>query len=63
MRMMNEFEADELSVLETQIAELISDGNGGRIAGPKRQMQRHEQSWQWARGFLAATTVCLRSLK
>jgi hypothetical protein len=36
MRMMNEFEAQvlsDLSVLKTQMAGLVGDGNGGRGAG------------------------------
>ncbi|MGA2534974.1 MAG: hypothetical protein ABSF53_03090 [Terracidiphilus sp.] len=60
MRMMNEFEAQvlsDLSVLKTQMASLTSDGNGGRIADLERRMERHEQSWQRAKGFLAAISV------
>jgi hypothetical protein len=60
MRMMNEFEAQvlsDLSVLKTQMANLTSDGNGGRIADLERRMERHEQSWQRAKGFLAAASV------
>jgi hypothetical protein len=62
MRMMNEFEAQvlsDLSVLKTQMANLNSDGNGGRIADLERRMERHEQSWQRAKGFLAAASVLL----
>ena len=60
MRMMNEFEAQvlsDLSVLKTQMANLTSDGNRGRIADLERRMERHEQSWQRAKGFLAAASV------
>ncbi len=60
MRMMNEFEAQvlsDLSVLKNQMAGLMGDGNGGRIAELERRMDRHEQSWQRAKGFLAAVSV------
>jgi hypothetical protein len=58
--MMNEFEAQVLSdlcVLKTQITGLVGDGNGGRIAELERRMDRHEQNWQRAKGFLAAVSV------
>ena len=48
MRMMNEFEAQVLSDLS---------GNGGRIAEVERRLERHEQNWQRAKGFLAAASV------
>jgi hypothetical protein len=35
----------------------MSDGNGGRIADLERRMERHEQNWQRAKGFLAAVSV------
>ena len=60
MRMMNEFEAQvlsDLSVLKTQMNALMGDGNGGRIANLERRMERHEQNWQRAKGFLAAFSV------
>jgi hypothetical protein len=60
MRMMNEFEAQvlsDLSVLKTQMRNLTGDGNGGRIAEIERRMDRHEQNWQRAKGFLAAVSV------
>ena len=60
MRMMNEFEAQvlsDLSVLKTQMTSLMGDGNGGRIADLERRMERHEQNWQRAKGFLAAVSV------
>ncbi len=60
MRMMNEFEAQvlsDLSVLKTQMTGLMGDGNGGRIAALERRLERHEQNWQRARGFLAAASV------
>jgi hypothetical protein len=60
MRMMNEFEAQvlsDLSVLKTQITNLMGDGNGGRIAELERRIERHEQNWQRTKGFLAAVSV------
>lgn len=60
MRMVNEFEAQvlsDLSVLKSQMAGLMGDGNGGRIAELERRMERHEQNWQRAKGFLAAVSV------
>jgi hypothetical protein len=60
MRMMNEFEAQvlsDLSVLKTQMTSLTGDGNGGRLADLERRMERHEQNWQRAKGFLAAVSV------
>ena len=62
MRMMNEFEAQvlsDLSVIKSQITSLVGDGSGGRIADLERRMARHEQSWQRAKGFLAAISVLL----
>lgn len=62
MRMMNEFEAQvlsDLSVLKSQMAGLLGDGNGGRLAELERRMDRHEQNWQRAKGFLAAMSVLL----
>ena len=62
MRMMNEFEAQvlrDLSVLKTQMTALTGDGNGGRIADLERRMERHEQNWQRAKGFIAAFGVLL----
>lgn len=62
MRMMNEFEAQvlsDLSVLKTQINVLVGDGTGGRVADLERRMDRHEQSWQRAKGFLAAASVLI----
>ncbi|MGB0063003.1 MAG: hypothetical protein WBP85_01040 [Terracidiphilus sp.] len=58
--MMNEFEAQvisDLSVLKSQMAGLMGDGNGGRLADLERRMERHEQNWQRAKGFLAAVSV------
>ena len=66
MRMMNEFEAQvlsDLSVLKTQITGLVGDGNGGRIAELERRMERHEQSWQRAKGFLAAFSALFAVLQ
>ncbi len=60
MRMMNEFEAQvlsDLSVLKTQMTGLMGDGNGGRIAELEWRLERHEQNWQRAKGFLAAASV------
>ena len=62
MRMMNEFEAQvlsDLSVLKSQMAGLMGDGSGGRMAELERRMDRHEQNWQRAKGFLAAMSVLL----
>lgn len=62
MRMMNEFEVQvlsDLSVLKTQMNELMGDGNGGRIADLEHRMNCHEQNWQHAKGFLAAFSVVL----
>jgi hypothetical protein len=60
MRMMNEFEAQvlsDLSVLKTQMTGLTGDGNGGRIGDLERRMDRHEENWQRAKGFVAAISV------
>jgi hypothetical protein len=60
MRMINEFEAQvlsDLSVLKSQMAGLMGDGNGGRLVELERRMDRHEQNWQRAKGFLAAISV------
>jgi len=60
MRMMNEFEAQvlsDLSVLKSQMGGLLGDGGGGRLAELERRMDRHEQNWQRAKGFLAAISV------
>jgi hypothetical protein len=60
MRMMNEFEAQvlsDLSVLKAQMNGLMGDGSGGRIADLERRLERHEQNWQRAKGFLAAASV------
>ncbi len=62
MRLINEFEAQvlgDLSVLKTQMNGLMGDGNGGRIADLEHRMERHEQNWQRARGFLTAFSVLL----
>jgi hypothetical protein len=59
MRMMNEFEAQvlsDLSVLKSQMNGLLGDG-GGRLVELERRMDRHEQNWQRAKGFLAAMSV------
>jgi hypothetical protein len=60
--MMNEFEAQvlsDLNVLKTQMNGLMGDGNGGRVAELERRMDRHEQNWQRAKGFMAAFSVVL----
>lgn len=60
MRMMNEFEAQvlsDLTALKTQMSGLMGDGNGGRLADLERRMERHEQNWQRAKGFVAAFSV------
>ena len=62
MRMMNEFEAQvlsDLNVLKNQMNGLMGDGNGGRIADLERRMERHEEQWQRAKGFMAAVSVFL----
>jgi hypothetical protein len=62
MRMMNEFEAQvlsDLSVLKSQMANLVGDGTGGRITELERRMEAHEQNWQRTKGFLAAFSVVL----
>ena len=62
MRMMNEFEAQvisDLSVLKAQMTGLMGDGNGGRLAELEHRMDRHEQNWQRAKGFVAAVSVAL----
>jgi hypothetical protein len=62
MRMMNEFEAQvlsDLSALKTQMTSLMGHGNGGRLADLEQRMDRHEQNWQRAKGFLAAVSVVL----
>jgi hypothetical protein len=66
MRLMNEFEAQVLSdlcVLKTQMAGLMGDGNGGRLAELEHRMDRHEQNWQRAKGFLAAFSVILAAVE
>jgi hypothetical protein len=60
MRILNEFEAQvlsDLSVLRAQMAGLVGDGSGGRLGELERRMDRHEQNWQRAKGFLAALSV------
>jgi hypothetical protein len=62
MRMMSEFEAQvlsDLTVLKTQMNGLMGDGNGGRIAELEHRLERHEQNWQRAKGFIAAFSVVL----
>jgi hypothetical protein len=66
MRMMNEFEAQvlsDLSALKTQMNGLMGDGNGGRLADLERRMERHEQNWQRAKGFVAAISVLFAVLE
>jgi hypothetical protein len=60
MRILNEFEAQvlsDLSVLKAQMSGLMGDGSGGRLGELERRMDRHEQNWQRAKGFLAALSV------
>ena len=64
--MMNEFEAQvlsDLNLLKTQMNGLMGDGNGGRIAELEHRMERHEQNWQRAKGFLTAFSVLLAVLE
>jgi hypothetical protein len=66
MRMMNEFEAQvlsDLSVLKTQMNGLMGEGGGGRIADLERRLERHEQNWQRAKGFLAAFSVLFAAIE
>jgi hypothetical protein len=66
MRMMNEFEAQvisDLSVLKSQMASLMGDGNGGRLSELEKRMDRHEQNWQRAKGFLAAISVLFAAIE
>ncbi len=44
------------------IAAAIAAG-GGRIAELERRMERHEQNWQRAKGFLATASVALAVLE
>ncbi|MGA2560803.1 MAG: hypothetical protein ABSF17_14085 [Terracidiphilus sp.] len=63
---MNEFEAQVLSdlcVLKSQMTSLTGDGNGGRIGDLERRMDRHEQNWQRAKGFLAAVSVVFAAIE
>lgn len=60
MRSLNEFEGQvlsDLSVLKTQMTNLVGDGSGGRICELERRMERHEQHLQRTKGFLAAISV------
>jgi hypothetical protein len=64
--MMNEFEAQvlsDLSVLKNQMVNLVGDGNTGRLADIEQRMERHEQNWQRAKGFLAAMSVLFAVLE
>jgi hypothetical protein len=57
-RCMTEFEAQvlaDLSVLKSQMGALLGDGNSGRIATIEGRVDRHEQSFQRAKGFAVAT--------
>ena len=60
MRMRNEFEAQVLSdlcVLKTQMTGLVGDGNSGRVSELEKRIERHEQNFQRAKGFMAAMSV------
>lgn len=66
MPVLNEFEAQvlsDLSVLKTQMVALVGDGNGGRLVELERRMERHEQNWQRAKGFVAALSVVFAVLE
>ena len=66
MRMMNEFEAQVLSdlcVLKSQMTGLVGDGNSGRMSDLEQRMERHEQNWQRAKGFVAAVSVLFAVLE
>jgi hypothetical protein len=41
----------------------MGDGNGGRVADLERRMDRHEQNWQRAKGFLAAVSVLFAAIE
>jgi hypothetical protein len=42
---------------------LVGDGNGGRLAELEQRMERHEQNWQRAKGFVAAFSVLFAVLE
>jgi hypothetical protein len=66
MPVLNEFEAQvlsDLSVLKSQMIALVGDGNGGRLGELERRMERHEQNWQRAKGFVAALSVVFAVLE
>jgi hypothetical protein len=50
-------------VLKSQMTSLTGDGNGGRIGDLERRMDRHEQNWQRAKGFLAAVSVVFAAIE
>jgi hypothetical protein len=45
------------------MASLAVDSNGERIGGLKRRMDRHEQKWPRAKGFLTAAGVAIARLE
>jgi len=66
MRTMSEFEAQvlsDLSVLKAQMSGLVGDGHGGQLAELERRMERHEQNWQRAKGFVTAMSVLLAAIE
>jgi len=57
VRVRRGFEAGDVGYVERKLSGLMGDGNGGRLADLERRMDRHEQNWQRAKGFLAAVSV------
>jgi hypothetical protein len=51
------------SLLKSVMASLAVDSNGERIGGLKRRMDRHEQKWPRAKGFLTAAGVAIARLE
>jgi hypothetical protein len=45
------------------MASLAVDSNGERISGLERRMDRHEQKWPRAKGFLTAAGVAIARLE
>ena len=50
-------------MLKRQMNGLMGDENGGRMADLERRMERHEQNWQRAKGFLAAVSVLFAAIE
>jgi hypothetical protein len=57
MEMMSAFEAQvlaDLSVMKSQIASLLGDGQPGRLTVLEERVERHELSVQRVKGFVGA---------